>query len=82
MDIISILISLALGALAGWSAGKLMNSDGSILRNIILGIVGGVVASIIFGLIGISFSGYLGTIIVSIIGACLLIWLARLVTKK
>ena len=82
MDIIGILISLALGALAGWLAGKIMKSDGSLLRNIVLGIVGGVLASFIFSLIGISFYGYVGTVIASVIGACLLIWIARLITKK
>ena len=31
MDIVSILISLALGALAGWIAGQIMNSKGNLL---------------------------------------------------
>ena len=82
MDLVGILISLVLGAIAGWLAGKIMGSEGSLLRNIILGIIGGVVGSIVLGLIGIGGSGYLGTIIVSVVGACLVIWVVRLITKK
>ncbi len=82
MDLVGILISLALGAISGWIAGKLMESDGSLLRNIILGILGGVVGSIVLGLVGLGGSGYIGTIIVSVVGACLLIWVVRLITKK
>ena len=37
------IIPLITGGLAGWIAGKLMNSDGSVLRNILLGLIGGVV---------------------------------------
>lgn len=82
VDIIGLIIAILLGALSGWIAGKIMNSEGGMLRNIILGIVGGALASTIFGLVGISFAGYLGTIIASVIGACLLIWIVRLITKK
>ena len=36
--------SIIVGGIIGWLAGKLMNSKGGILRNIILGIVGNGVA--------------------------------------
>ena len=83
MDIVTILISLALGAVAGWIAGIIMNSKGSLLRNIIIGIIGGFLGSWIFGLIGITIvSGYLGTIIESAVGACVLIFICRLLLGK
>ncbi len=82
MDLVSILIAILIGALSGWIAVQIMGSEGSTLRNIVLGIVGGAVASALFGLIGISFGGLIGTIICSVIGACLLIFIARLITKK
>ena len=50
-----------------------MNSKNGLIRNIILGIVGGFLGSFIFDLLGISFAGYLGTILVSVVGACLII---------
>ena len=70
--IISTIISIALGALAGWLAGKIMKDEGSLLRNIIVGIVGGWLGGFLFGLIGIGL-GFIG----SVIGSCLLLWLIK-----
>ena len=77
----SIIIAIILGALSGWLASIIMKSSGSLLRNIILGIVGGFVGSLIFELLGISFAGYLGTILVSVIGACLVIFVVNKLIK-
>ena len=49
--ILGIIWTLFLGGLAGWIAGKLMGSEGSMLRNVILGLVGGAVGSFVLGLI-------------------------------
>ncbi len=73
--IFSMLLSIVCGAFSGWAGGKLMHSDGSILRNIVLGIVGGAVAGALFNLIGINFNGYIGGTICGIIGACLLLFI-------
>ena len=35
--------TLIMGALVGWIAGKLMDAEGSLLRNIIVGIIGSAV---------------------------------------
>jgi uncharacterized membrane protein YeaQ/YmgE (transglycosylase-associated protein family) len=48
------------------------------LMNIVLGIVGAAVASAILSFFG-SVSGWLGYLIAGFIGACLLIWIARLI---
>ena len=69
------IITLLCGALAGWLAGKLMNSEGSWLRNLIVGLAGGVVGSVVLGIVGIRGNGIIGGTVVSIIGACILIWL-------
>lgn len=82
MNIYSIFISLLLGSISGWLAGKIMNSKGSVFRNIVIGIIGGFLGSWIFSLLGISFVGYLGVIIESAVGACVLIFISRLVLGK
>lgn len=69
--------TLLSGGIAGWLAGLIMNSDGSVVRNIVLGLVGGVVGSIVLGLIGIQGRGLIGGTVVSVIGACILIWISR-----
>ena len=77
------LVTIIIGGVCGWLAGMLMDSKkNSLLINIILGVVGGFVAGLIFGLLGIGAGGYIGTFIVSTIGACALIWVWKNVLKK
>jgi uncharacterized membrane protein YeaQ/YmgE (transglycosylase-associated protein family) len=54
-----------------------MKSEMGLLMNIVLGIVGAVVASAILSFFGIHLGGWLGYLIVGFIGACLLIWIVR-----
>lgn len=75
--IIGIIWTLFLGGLAGWIAGKIMGSEGSMLRNVILGLIGGAVGSFVLGLVGIQGRGLIGGTVVSVVGACILIWLGK-----
>ncbi len=72
------IVKIALWALAGFVADKLMNGKPEgLLWNIVLGFVGGLVGSLLFSLIGLGTRGIVGEIIVSAAGACLVIWLVR-----
>ena len=53
-----------------------------LIVNIILGIVGGILAGVIFGLLGLGATSLIGTFILSVVGACALIWLWKNVLKK
>ena len=75
------ILNLILGGLAGFLAGKIMESKGGMLRNIILGLIGGVVGGTVLGLFGMNASNWLGQGIVSVVGACLLIWIGRKIFK-
>ena len=72
------IVKIAVWALAGWIGSKLMkgNPDG-LLTNIILGLLGGVVGSLLFSLIGLGSKGFVGDVLVSAVGACLVIWLVK-----
>ena len=48
----------------------------------VLGILGGFVGSILFGLIGLSATGIVGEILVSVVGACVCIWVDNKLFKK
>ena len=50
--------------------------------NIVLGIVGAIVANLILGLIGVSLGGWIGYLIAGFIGACILIAIARAIKRK
>lgn len=79
--ILSLLLTAAVGILAGWISGILMKSKGNLLRNLFLGLVGGLFGAFILGIFGISTTGFIGGLIVSILGACALIWIARCLSK-
>lgn len=69
--------TLIMGALVGWIAGKLMNMEGGLLRNIAVGVAGSVVGSLVFGLLGFYAYGAFANLVVSVVGACLFIWVGR-----
>ena len=71
-----LLFAILIGAFAGWAAGKIMKDEGTLLRNIIIGVLGSFVGSGIFGLLGIS-GGWVFDILVDIAGACLCIYLGK-----
>jgi len=81
MELTSILIFLAIGAVAGWLAGLIFKGGGfGLLWNIIIGIVGGVIGGWLFG--GFFGEGWIGGIITAVIGAIILLWIASLINKK
>ncbi|WP_455465633.1 GlsB/YeaQ/YmgE family stress response membrane protein [Bartonella sp. B39] len=69
--------AIIIGGLAGWAAQYIMKSQTGLFLNIILGIIGAALASFAFGLLGVSFAGWLGYLISGFIGACILIWMGR-----
>src|SRR5690606_34264670 len=82
MDIISLLIFLAVGALVGWIAGLIVKGRGfGVIGNIIVGIVGSVLGGFLFGLIGITTGGLLGSIIMATIGAVILLYIIGVIKK-
>ncbi|MBM2575384.1 GlsB/YeaQ/YmgE family stress response membrane protein [Jannaschia sp. Os4] len=72
--------SLILGALAGWIAEKVMNSDMGLLANIGLGIVGAFVANFLLGFFldaPLGAGSWIMQLVVGTAGACALIWTTR-----
>ena len=65
------------GLLAGFFASKIMDTQGGLLRNLVIGLVGAVIGGLIFRLLGFAPTWLLGNIIAATAGACLLIWLLR-----
>jgi uncharacterized membrane protein YeaQ/YmgE (transglycosylase-associated protein family) len=74
---------IVVGLIAGWLAGQVMKGGGyGVLVDIILGILGGVLGGWFFGLLGIwPGGGILGAIIVSFVGAVILVAIARLLKR-
>ena len=82
MDIQTLLIILAIGAVAGWLAGVIMKGGGfGLLGDIVIGIIGAFIGGFLFSLLGISAGGLIGQIITATVGAVVLIFVLRLVKK-
>lgn len=82
MSLSGVLITLVIGAIAGWLGGLIMKGSGfGLLGNIIVGIVGAVIGGALFGMLGISTSGMLGSIITATAGAVVLLFIAGLIRR-
>ena len=74
---------IIVGLIAGWLAGKLMRGYGyGALADIALGLVGGILGSILFGLFGLHAAHAIGSITVSTIGAMLLVAASRVMRDE
>ena len=82
------IIWLIVGGLAGWIASKIMGTDAQqgLILNIVVGIVGAMLAgwliSPLLGIATINQGFSIGAFLVSIAGACLLIFLYKLITGR
>lgn len=80
---LSIILFIVIGCLAGFIAGKLMRGGGfGLIVNLIIGVVGGVLGGWVLNLLGISWGGLLGQLGTAVIGAVILLFLASLISKK
>jgi uncharacterized membrane protein YeaQ/YmgE (transglycosylase-associated protein family) len=78
-----LLYIILVGFLAGWATGKIMKgSSYGVLMDILLGIAGGIVGTFVMRLLGFySTGGIIPSILVAILGAVLLVALARKLKK-
>jgi uncharacterized membrane protein YeaQ/YmgE (transglycosylase-associated protein family) len=73
---------ILVGLIAGWAAGKIMKGGGyGVVMDIVLGIIGAVIGGWVMGMFGVYAGGFLGTIVVAILGAVILIWISRLLKR-
>lgn len=73
---------ILIGILAGFLAGKVMRGKGfGLLGDLIIGIIGSVFGGWVLGVIGLSFGGLIGALFTAFVGACLLLFLIRLIAK-
>jgi len=79
----SILVILFVGLIAGWLAGQVVRGTGfGIIGDILVGIAGALVASLLFPRLGIAIgTGLVREIIYSAIGAIILLVLVRLLFR-
>ena len=75
--------TLVIGALAGWIAEKTTHTDMGLIRNILTGLVGSVIGSMIANALGINIGEFVsgwfwGNLIISVIGSVILLLVLKL----
>lgn len=78
-----LILTLVIGAVAGWLAGKIMKGKGfGVIGNIVVGVIGAILGGFLFGLLGVSAGGMAGSLVTATIGAIVLLWIVSLVKKN
>ncbi|MCJ7448060.1 MAG: GlsB/YeaQ/YmgE family stress response membrane protein [Bacteroidales bacterium] len=79
-----IVVTLIIGAAAGWLGSMLYKGSGlGLLGNIIVGILGSFLGYWLLGKLGINLgSGWIGAILTGAIGAIIILFLINLIFKK
>ena len=82
MDIMAVIVTLLIGAVAGWLAGVVVEGGGfGLLGNILVGIVGAFIAALLFPRLGLGLTlggGLVGAIVTSALGAIVLLLIVNL----
>jgi uncharacterized membrane protein YeaQ/YmgE (transglycosylase-associated protein family) len=82
MDIMAIIVTLLIGAVAGWLAGVVVVGGGfGLLGNILVGIAGAFIAALLFPRLGLGLTlggGLVGAIVTSALGAIVLLLIVNL----
>lgn len=80
----SLLTAIIVGGIAGWIASMIMHSPNGILMDIVLGVVGAFVGSILVGALGGNGTTGLNlySIIVSVVGAIVVIAIGRMFSRR
>ena len=74
---------IIIGLLAGFLAGKLMRGGGfGWIVNLIVGVLGGVLGGWVFSLFGLGSSSIIGSLITSVVRACLLLWIVGIISRN
>jgi len=79
-----IIVTLILGAVAGWLGSQIYKGSGlGLIGNIIVGILGGFIGYWGLGKLGVSLgTGYIGYILTAAIGAVALLFLVNLISGR
>jgi uncharacterized membrane protein YeaQ/YmgE (transglycosylase-associated protein family) len=73
---------LLIGAIAGWVAEKVTESNHSIFTNILVGIAGSFVGGVLAGVLNIQIFGFVRTLVAAIIGAILILFIWHRVRQR
>jgi uncharacterized membrane protein YeaQ/YmgE (transglycosylase-associated protein family) len=80
---VSLIITLIIGGIAGWLAGKIMRGGGfGVLMNVVIGVAGSFVGTALFWILGLRATGLIGNLIAATLGAIVVLYVADYLGKR
>lgn len=74
--------AIIIGIFAGWLAEKIMGRSHGLLTNLIVGLAGALIGAFLASMLGFHFMGWIGSLIVSTLGAVVLLFILGLFKKR
>lgn len=82
MNEVSIVGAVVIGILAGWIAEQVTGRDHGLVTNLVVGIIGAFLGAVIANALNIGFAGFWGSLIVSTVGAIVLLAIVGMVRGR
>lgn len=82
MSGIGLLTAIIVGILAGWIAEQVMHRKHGLITNLIVGLVGALLGGFVAGALGVGYGGFLGSLIVSTLGAIALLAIVNMMRRR
>jgi uncharacterized membrane protein YeaQ/YmgE (transglycosylase-associated protein family) len=82
MSGVGIIGAIIIGILAGWIAEQIMKRNHGLLTNLIVGVIGSFLGAFIASMLGINWGGFIGSLVISTVGAIILLALLGLIKKR
>ena len=74
--------AIIIGIFAGWLAEKIMKRDHGLLTNLVVGLVGSLLGAFVAGILGLGANGWIGSLVISTLGAVILLFLVGLFQRR
>jgi uncharacterized membrane protein YeaQ/YmgE (transglycosylase-associated protein family) len=82
MDVLAVVVTLIIGAIAGWLAGVIVEGGGfGLLGNILVGIAGAFIAALLFPRLGLGLTLGGGVVGATALGAVVLLLIVNLIQR-
>lgn len=82
MSGVGLIGAIIIGILAGWIAEKIMKRNHGLVVNLVVGLVGALLGGFLANALGINFGGFLGSLLISTVGAVLLLALLGVLRRR
>ena len=73
---------LIVGLIAGWVADKVMQRGHSLIENLVVGVIGAYLGAILFRILGLAATGFVGSLVIAIVGSVVLLAIVGALRKR